>query len=206
MKKTILSIIIATTLLLTVTALRAKTQSIVLGFNPSIQDVNVGSMVDVALQISGLGNSMAPSLSSFDLNVNFDPAILSYSNTAFGDPALGDQLDIFDWGGNPTSSILTGAGTLNLFEVSFDTPAEIDANQAADFALVILTFKALAPGNSALGLWINSLADANGDSLSASIEGGNITVVPIPATVWLMGSALFGLLGWSGRKKSQYSF
>jgi hypothetical protein len=55
--------------------------------------------------ISGLGDGTAPSLSTFDLDISFDPTILAFSTAVFGDPILGDQLDIWGLGG-PSQSLL----------------------------------------------------------------------------------------------------
>ena len=201
MKKTILSILMIASLLLGATGLRAHT--VTLSFDPTTQDVILGSPVDVALTISGLGNGNAPSISAFDLDVSFNSWNLSFSRAVFGDPTLGDQLDIFDMGGNPMSAGLTGEGRLNLFELSLDLPAVLDAKQADSFTFVTLTFNTLrAPGSSSLELSINSLGDAFGDPISATVVDGNITVVPIPGTIWLIGSAFVGMLGSARRRKA----
>ena len=200
MKKTFLSILMTASLLFAATGLRAQT--VTLSFDPTTQDAIKGSPVDVALIISGLGNGTAPSLSAFDLDVSFNSRILSFSSAVFGDPTLGDQLDIFDLGGNPMSAGLTGEGRLNLFELSLDLPAVLDAKQADSFTLATLTFNALTNGNNPLGLSINSLGDAFGNPISATVTDGNITVVPIPGTIWLIGSALLGMLGSARRRKA----
>ena len=201
MKKTILSILMIASLLLGATGLRAHT--VTLSFDPTTQDVILGSPVDVALIISGLGNGNAPSISTFDLDVSFNPRNLSFSSAVFGDPTLGDQLDIFDMGGNPMFAGLMEAGKLNLFELSLDLPAVLNAKQADSFTLVTLTFNTLlAPRSSSLGLSINSLGDAFGNPISATVSDGNITVVPIPGTIWLIGSALVGMLGSARRRKA----
>ena len=179
-----------------------RAHTVTLGFDPATQDVGLGSIVDVALRISGLGNATAPSLSMFDIDVSFDSARLSFSSATFGDPVLGDQLDIFDLGGNSTWAGLTGEGNLNLFELSMDSPADLDDYQAASFTLVTLTFNALSAGSSPLELSFSSLGDAYGDPIFAEVIDGNVTVVPIPATIWLMGSALFGMLGLARQRKA----
>lgn len=62
---------------------------------PASQSVNLGSTTTVNLTIAGLGNHVAPSLGTFDLNIDFNPTILGFSTFVFGDPVLGDQLDLF---------------------------------------------------------------------------------------------------------------
>jgi len=39
------------------------------------------------------------SFSASDLNVNFDPAVISFKRATFGDPILLDQPDLFGLGG-----------------------------------------------------------------------------------------------------------
>ena len=73
-------------------------QAVMLSFDPLSQDVLLGVPVDVELTISGLGNHSPDSLSTFDLDIGFDPTILDFSSVSYGDPLLGDQLDLFGLG------------------------------------------------------------------------------------------------------------
>ena len=72
--------------------------------NPSAQDVVLGNQVSVALVISGLTDLGPPALGSFDIDVLFDPAILSFGRATYGDPSLGDQLDPTGLAGIVTST------------------------------------------------------------------------------------------------------
>ena len=172
-------------------------QAITISFDPAAQSTTVGSAVDVALVISGLTDGAAPSLSTFDLDVSFDPAILGFSSAAFGDPVLGDQLDIFGLGSLTIATL--GVGTVNLFELSFDSPSDLDALQAGSFTLATLTFDGLSIGTSTLGISINALGDSLGDPLSASIQSGSITSqgtsqIPEPSSLLLLGVAALGMM------------
>lgn len=167
-------------------------QAIMIGFDPLIQTVDVGTPVDVDLTISGLGDFSAPSLGGFDLDVTFDNSILGFSSVVFG--ALlggpGEAVTIVD-----TST----AGVVNLFEVSLLFDFELDALQPAAFTLATLTFDTLAVGTSVLGISINSLIliDA-GDpplELPAQVQGGSITAVPEPTTLVLLSLGLIALVG-----------
>jgi hypothetical protein len=173
----------STALLLVALPLHAITISL----NPATQTVTAGSSLDVALVISGLGSGAAPSLGTFDLDLSFNSSILGFTGAVFGDPGLGDQLDLSGLG---SLSIATpGAGSVNLFELSFDAAADLDALQADSFTLATLSFSALSAGTSPLGITLNALGDANGDPLTADLAGGSISVgsVPEPATWLLLG-------------------
>ena len=57
---------------------------------PASQSVVAGNQAAVTLDIAGLGNHTAPSVSIFDIGVAFDPSILAFSSVSYGDPVLGE--------------------------------------------------------------------------------------------------------------------
>src|SRR5262245_49587182 len=197
-----------TTMLSAAVLLLATSHSgaITLGFDPSAQGVTVGSTVSVEVVISGLGAGAAPSLSTFDLDVTFDTGILSFLGFTFGDPSLGDQLNLSGLGS--VISLTAGAGGVNLFELSFDTAADLDAFQAGSFTLGTLSVSALSNGESALGIVVNALGDANGDSLAADVVAGRVAVsggplpVPGPPSVVLLLAGVVVLVGFRMRWSS----
>lgn len=132
---------------------------------PSSMTIAPGDSLDVALKISGLGDGAAPSLGTFDLDVTYDPAILGFSAAAYGDPGLGDQLDVLGLGSfqQTTASL----GSVNVFELSLDLPDDLDLLQYPEFILATLTFDALGAGTSPLGVSANSLGDSLGGALAA---------------------------------------
>ena len=169
--------------------------AITLEIVPAAQDVALGGPVDVAIAISDLADQAAPSLGTFDVDVTFDPGILTFVGATFGDPALGDQLDLFGLGS--VTATTPGAGLVNLFELSLDPAADLDALQAGAFTLATLSFIAVGPGNTPIGLAINTLGDAEGASLDAQTIGGVARVagdagVAEPSALILLGLGIAG--------------
>lgn len=162
----------------------------------SSQTVTVGNASTIDLSITGLGAGIA--LGTFDVNVAFDPRILSFASATYGDSILGDQLNLEGFGTFTTTT--PGSGTTELFELSFDSPNVLASSQASAFTLSTLTFDTLAPGTSALGLSINAIGDQNGNPLSVTTTDGAVIVnsapvvssVPEPATLGLLALGLFG--------------
>lgn len=161
---------------------------------PSASTVNLGDPVDLSLRISGLGDGFAPSVGGFDIDVTFDPALLGLTAVVFGDPVLGDQLDLFGFGS--VISELPFAGGVNLFELSFDLPNDLDTLQAPAFTLATLTFDTIAPGLGTVVPSFVSLSDGLGDALDTEVRPTTLAIVerqiPEPTT---MGLLLLGLAG-----------
>jgi hypothetical protein len=194
MRRLVLSVVLTVSILLS----SASAMAITIGFDPTDQTVNVGTPVSVGLTISGLEDF---SLSTFDLGVIFNPSILAFNSVVFGDPVLGDQLDVSRLGGNLTSFSVTTPGTLNLFELSIDSEDDLNNFQAGSFTLAMLTFNTLALGTSPLSISINALGDALGNSLTADTQGGSVTAVPEPGTLLLFSSGLAGVVYLRRRSK-----
>ena len=176
--------------------------AITIGFSPSSQSVSPGSITTVDLVASGLVDSAAPSLGAFDLDVSFNPAVLSFNGVIFG-----NQLDLFGLG--DINAITPGAGILNLFELSLESAIDLDNLQAGTFVLATLSFDIVGTGTSQLGVSVNALGDSLGNSLSAELFGGSITgagtsEVPEPSTLWLLNLVLIAMLVQIGtRSQSQ---
>jgi N-acetylmuramoyl-L-alanine amidase len=160
-----------------------KSWAISISFNPGSTSAIIGATTTVNLRISGLVDGDSPSLSSFDLNIEFDSGLL-----ALGGVTYGVQLDLLGLG----SVIVTSPapGNVNLFQLSLDSPSDLDSLQTGDFTLAILQFEALSIGTSPLIISVNALADSAGNLLVADTQSGEIRVlsgsVPEPSTVLLL--------------------
>lgn len=146
------------------------------GLTPASVTCIEGTSVDLSLVVSGLGSSTAPSIGTYDINVLFDPNILSLSSVVFGDPVLGNQLDASGFG--TISGVDASAlGAVNLFELSLDDPGFLDTFQADSFTLATVTFNTIGTGVSSLRLTPNAIGDALGNPLALDISDGQVIVL-----------------------------
>lgn len=156
---------------------------------------------DIGVTVSRLGAGEAPSLGGYDLDLHFDSSHLEYVGTRFGDPGLGDELDVLDFGANVTSAESNGSGVLNLFELSFDAPADLNALQADSFILAVVTFNFLQAGSSPLSLVVNALGDADGNAWAANVSSATVAPIPLPPALWLMVTGLAVFFPRHGQSK-----
>lgn len=167
----------------------------------SISDfAQTGNSVNVQISISGLGQGSAPSLGAYDLNLDFDADYLAFSGAVWGDALLGNQLDLFNVGGNPSGAELIAPGTINLYELSLDSVADLNDLQADSFTLATVGFQVLKAGTSLLTLSANAVADAEGNDLAVTSLSAPVTTVPLPPAMPLMLSGLFGV-GLAGKAR-----
>lgn len=171
-----------------------------LSVSQSFQTVPVGDIFDVQV---GIAFSFDETLSTYDINITFNPQVLSFYSVKFGDQILGDQLDLFGLGANPTFAGEISPGVLNIFELSLDSSADIEALQAGAFILATISFEALANGVSDITPLYNYLGDANGDPLDIGIFSATVEVVPEPSPWMLLGVGLLGIILKRKRKVSR---
>jgi hypothetical protein len=156
-------------------------------FVPVSQTVFPGQPVTVSLIISGLGAGAPPSLGAFDLDVTFDPTILTPTAAEFGvllgDPARFEALT--------AAAFLSGI--VDLAAVSLLAPIALDALQPASFVLANIMFMTLAEGSSSLIFSQGILSDAFGRELSAAVGTGSVQVVPEPTSLLLVGVSAIGV-------------
>jgi hypothetical protein len=149
----------------------APTEAAVIELVPAAQSGSLGSRFDVDILVSGLGDGGAPSLGAFDFELGYDSAVLLPTGVTFGS-LLGD-LTFFEADGGSSA----GAGSIDLYEISFLLPAELDLLQPASFVLATLSFEGIGVGTSSLAFSRSILGDAFGEALPVESSGGSIRVV-----------------------------
>ncbi len=179
-------------------------QAAVINLSSSASSVAVGQSFQVDFRISGLSAAAGDSLSGFDLNVLFDSAAVQLTGFSFLDAggAL-NQLDLseaasFGFLGNALAS----GNSIDVFGLSGNSAAVLDAGQAGAFRFLSLNFKALAPSaGTAIGLDLNDpnllFVDSGAAALPYSVDRdsvrlaiGQSTQVPEPGTLLLLLGAL----------------
>jgi hypothetical protein len=196
-----LTVLFASILILGGAPLRA---GIIIGTSPQLQSVTLGSVAEVQIGISGLGNNAPPSLGAYDLNFSFNPAVVAFSGLTFGDPLLGDQLDL-SGAGTIADFSSPSAGLVEAFEISLDSALVLDGMQPDHFVLMTLQFTGLAAVSSTITPSLNSIGDSVGAPLAAELQAGQIDVVgaPEPGSFWMLSLGALGLIGCAARARSK---
>jgi hypothetical protein len=166
---------------------------------PQTSTVSAGGTLSVDVVASDLGTGVAPSIGAYDLDLNFDPAVLAFANVVWGS-------------GLSVTGIASDSGTqletdfVNVFELSWEDTVDLNSLQADAFTLFTITFDALNAGTSLLSLHVNAVSAAEGAALFAdALNGASVSVtgapaVPLPAGVWLLLSGLAGAGVFSRRR------
>lgn len=159
-------------------------QAVTISIVPSATQIQVGDSVTADLAVSGLEGST--SLGVFDVSLGFAGSVLAFGSAVYGDPVSGDQLDLFGLGSITQTTL--GTDAVDLFELSLDLPADLDALQLDSFVIARLTFEALAAGTSPLTFGSVRLGDSLGSDLSVETHGAEVSVaeVPEPETLSLL--------------------
>jgi hypothetical protein len=161
-----------------VLGLSGAAQATIIELVPSTSMVALGDSIELELRISGLGDGVSPSLGTYDIDIDHDGSLLQLDAVTVGDPVLGDQLDLFGLGA--ITSVSFGVNSVNLFELSLDSPADLDDLQAAAFTLATLTYQGIAAGVGSLSLNVIALGDSFGAPLDFEAFGASITVSQAP--------------------------
>jgi hypothetical protein len=177
---------------------QAPAEAISIGFQPIAQTINGGDAFAVDVIVSGL-SSASEIVSAFDLDVTYNPSILTATgvifNTLLGDPALFEA---------DNGTVLT-SGRIDFWALSFLSDAELVLLQPDSFSLATFSFQALGAGTTALlfdpntppGIDVKGLLAGR---LDLDVSAASVTVaaqpnsVPEPSTIWMCLLGLGGLM------------
>ncbi len=177
--------------------------------DPAALTAPAGGSLAFNVRISDLG---AEVLSTYDISVSFDAAILNLSSVTFGTAMNLGVLDTVNQGR------INGPGTVNLVDTATASDPDLLAGQADSFVLFRLNFTGAGVGSSAINLTANILGGHSepdpffGDLfpvvLQADVSGGRAVInqrdgggtVPEPSSFALAGLALMGLIGASRKR------
>lgn len=170
-------------------SLSLKANAISIELTTNQNTATLGETLTLDARISGLNANAAPSLGAYDFDFNYDANLLDLHSIIWGDTTQGNQLDLTGYGSLQDSN--SGSGWLNLFELSFDSTADLDLLQAGEFILFSLLLTPIAEGKGIFSLTANTLSDANGNELfSTPINNLSLTInrvaVPEPSSLLLL--------------------
>jgi hypothetical protein len=169
----------------------SRAEAVSLAVTPSANEVGLGQLVSLSIEIAGLGAGPDESLSSFDLDLRYDPLVLAPVSVLFG-----TELGVLGVEAFSSWQLLVGPARVDLALASLLPSATLDANQPGAFVLATVVFQAVALGGSSVFLDQALLAD------TSNVPGGNQIVVdeafeavvnvviPEPATILLVGAGL----------------
>ena len=172
----------------------AQTGYPILELTPSQTTVSVGDTFSVDLIISGFAGTGVPGMSGFEMGVGWSSthvALDSYSlGTTLGDPGLGQSIDT---SAGQTLPGLVEIGLTSLLPASYLTTQLPDQILLATFEFTALA--PVTPCNCIVISAIPSLFDGNGDMFLPNVinEGVQVSIVPLPAALWLLVAGLFVL-------------
>lgn len=159
-----------------------------------------------------LGGAATFTLGSFPGGTGFSNADLNSGSSAPRNqlPSNGPFSD--DWNftvgpntGGAANVTITGIGSLNLSDLKASILGAGDLKllfSNVSNELLGLSFGILNPGSYTLQVTGNTFGSTtDSHSYSGNLSIGNVAAVPVPAAVWLFGSAIAGLIGISRRKK-----
>ena len=153
---------------------------------PASQNVAHGDPVDFQLIIDFTGDATLGGA----IDIVFDPSVISFLSFDF-EPGFASS----------PYSRLPDLGVGELTGLAFGSMAGLDS------ALIgTLTFDSIGNGISSLSMTESFVGGGfySFDSFAQEpvFNSAEVTVVPVPAAVWLFGSGLLGLIGVSTRKKT----
>jgi hypothetical protein len=165
----------------------------VLDVTPSATSVGVGESFSIDVGVSGITDPGA-ALVAYGISIAYDTSMFSL-----------DLVTIFDelsHLGATTSLVTLSAFDVFVEEDSLQFDAAMAPFQPEAFTLFSLDFTALALGAGTFGGPPAFIAFGGLGAESPTITSFDVSVgaVPVPAAIWLFGTALIGMFGFGKRK------
>jgi hypothetical protein len=159
-----------------------KAEAVAIEFTPASTTVSLGDSVDLDVVVTGLGSEI---VSTFDLLVSYDPAIVSLTALVYG-PNLGTPgfPGVYNFPPDLTAGLVSFAAVSFLSDDELDALQQDDATGRLDpLVLATLSFTAVGLGTTALVeephplLGLVDVKGRDGQVLPLDNDPGRITVV-----------------------------
>lgn len=139
----------------------APSSAAIINVVASASEVMIGDSFSIFFNVSGLSPVFGDSLSGFDLDILYNPAVVGFSGFSFVDSSSAiNQLDLSETGAFPfAGDAIAVSGVIDAFAISGNSSVTLDSNQANAFRFLALSFSALAP-SAGTSISIN-LSDPN---------------------------------------------
>ena len=139
-----------------------------------------------------VGQGFVSNVDGGGIDLSFDSSVLNVLSVTI------DEV-VWDLGvGISTGTIDNVAGTVNGIAVN------AWGDVTGDFTVATIQFQAIGGLWSTSGLTLTEYAlnpwASDGSAINPDYINGSVSIVPVPAAVWLFGSGLLGLLGFARRK------
>jgi hypothetical protein len=153
-----------------------------LNCEPDTKTVNIGETF--SLDFSGLSDPDGQAIKGISLNLQWDPSVLEFDSYV-------DKVDNITGGGflwwdaillNQASGTATIDGAVMMGSVQ------------ADLLLYSVSFNAIAAGSTEITTSGSIVRDLNNATITGNLDSADITVIPEPATLCLLGLGALGLL------------
>jgi hypothetical protein len=161
--------------------------------------INPASAAIVDITVSGL-DGQGIDLAAFDLNVSWDDSEDLHYDSHTLTEHLG-QFSLYE-AEDLSTPYVAGSNNLNLSVISY--LHDLDG-QPNNFTLASLTFLGDQDPTNNIHLSDIILSDQFGNSIQFEVSGthisANVSAIPLPGSIWLMGFSLVSIMGF-GKKKT----